>query len=121
MADSWLFVIGLGIASGCLVVMTGILLWMARDLHRTLHQMNQALPVCTRALRDSRDLLRQFRRIVARTERASRHVDAVIQQACAIASETLEQFTWLKNRARTLLSGQVGNGARSGPRRQPKG
>ena len=118
MAESWLVVVLLGVVSLSVVAMTAILFVTARDFRRTLQELRAMLPNCDEAVHEARRALGEVRHLLKRTDNAARHVETVVHRACQAASEAIERFVFLKERAQTFLAERFGNGARSGPRRQ---
>jgi hypothetical protein len=92
----------LAVIAACAVVMTIAGLSMVQDLR----QMSQ----------ETRYAIRQVRRLLARGENATRHVEAVVIRACESAAEALERLGEVRQAARHWFTGKGRNGARGGPR-----
>ena len=107
MTDLSFIMLLLGFMILCLMVMTVTLVMTARDVRRTLQRANETLT--------------DIRQVLARTQRITRQVDAVVQKGCAVALQVIDPVLALTERAQTFLEARfgsgVGTGARSGPRR----
>ena len=108
----------LALCTGCLLAMTVVLCSTVRDFRSLLRRLNALLPEAGDTLREAKSSLRQVRRLLTRTNHATRHVEAVIQQACSAALAALDRVTFLKGWTHTLFAGRSGNGLRAEPRRQ---
>ena len=102
MTDSALSLTLLAVIAACAVVLTGTWLLMARDVQD--------------AVRETRRAMRQARRLLARGDNATRHVESVIIRACETAAGAVAQFGQMRSVARRLFNGNGRHGARSGPR-----
>ena len=102
MTDSALSLVLLAVIAGCAMVFTGTWLLMARDVQD--------------AVRETRYAMRQARRLLARGDHATRHVESVVIRACEVAAKAVAQFSHMRNAARHLFNGNGRHGARSGPR-----
>ena len=116
MTDSALTVLLLGVIAACAVAATACILMTARDLRAALRRLNTVLPEAEGTLRETRHALRQARRLLARGDNASRHVEAVILRACEAASEALERLGHVREAATHLFTMRTGNGTRAEPR-----
>ena len=93
----------LGVISLCLIVMTITVVRLTCDVRRTLRRVNLMLP-------EARRSLQHMRRLLARTNRATQQVEAVIHAACDTASGALAQVGLWKDRAQAAVSRYIGNG-----------
>lgn len=118
MAEPWPLLV---LASGCLLTITVALILIARDCHETLRRLNALLPAAERALEEVGRALRSGRRVLGSAERASRHVETVVHEACEAAAGSLGRLVRIGERVRKGWVGQFGNGAGSGPRRHHRG
>ena len=122
MSEPFIGVILLGVISLCLVTITVSLLVTARDLRRVLKRVDAILPACDQAAQEARRILGEARQLLKRTHKTARHIETVVEQACHVASDVIEQVVSLKGRARTFLAKRLfGNGARADSRRQFRG
>jgi hypothetical protein len=95
------------ILSICVLVLTIAVVWLALDVHATLHRLNTVLPEAQRSLR-------HLRRLLARADRAAQQIDDVVQGVCGAVSGAL-------TRVRRRYFGSVSNGAGADPRRHARG
>jgi hypothetical protein len=102
MTESALSLLLLAVIAACSVVLTATWLFMARDVQD--------------ALRETRQAMRQARRLLARGDNATRHVESVVIRACEAAAGAVAQFGEVRKAARRLFNGNGRHDARSGPR-----
>ena len=102
MTDSALALILLAVIAGCAMVLTGTWLLMARDVQD--------------AVRETRYAMRQARRLLARGDNATRHVESVVIRVCEAAAGAVTQFSQMRKAARHLFNGNGRHGTRSGSR-----
>lgn len=102
MSEGTLFLTLLAVIAACSVVLTATWLFMARDVRK--------------AVQETRFAMRQARRLLARGDNATRHVETVVIRACEAAAAAVEQFGQVRKAARHLFTGNGRHGARSGPR-----
>ena len=117
MLETPLWLLFLGIATACLLVLTLTVLVTAGELRRTLQRLNVMLPETAQAVHDARRLLRQGRHLLARADAVSGYVEAVIRQACDAATDALGAVGRFKARTQALWTKRFGNGAGAEPRR----
>ena len=116
-ASSLLIVLFLGVISICLLTMTLLFLIASRNLHQLTLKIHTLLPACEEAFKEARRTLVETRELVSRTSKTTHHVEEVIHRTCDGASELLDQFALLKERAATFFKERFGNGSRPKPRR----
>ena len=102
MSESAVSLIVLSVIAGCALVLTATWLLMARDVRG--------------AVRETRFAMRQARRLLARGDNATRHVETVVIRVCKAAADAVEEFSQVREAARHLFNGNGRHGARSGPR-----
>ena len=102
MSESALSLILLAVIAACALVLTATWLAMARDVRG--------------AVQETRFAMRQARRLLARGDSATKHVETVVIQVCEAAADAVEQFSQVRKAARHLFNGNGRHGARSGPR-----
>ena len=114
----WLF---LGLVTVCLIAMTLATLVIAGELRRTLRRLNAMLPEMARATHDARRMFQRGRRLLARADAATGHLEAVVHQACDAAADALGALGRFRARAGTLWAKRFSNGAGAEPRRHHRG
>lgn len=102
MSEGALFLTLLAVIAACAMVLTATWLFMARDVREAVQETRQAM--------------RQARRLLARGNNATRHVEAVVIRACEAAAGAVERFGRVRHAARHIFIGKGRNGAGSGPR-----
>lgn len=109
----------LGFLGGCLAALTITVMWLAWNVHQTLHRLDALLGVATPAIREARRSMQELRRILEKTHQTTRTVDHVVQQACDAASMALERVAGWTGKARSLWRPvHRTNGARGASRRR---
>ena len=116
MADPIVWLTLLVIVTACVLAMTITVVLTAWEFRRTLRRANAILPGADRAIREAHRSLEHIRRLLIRTNDVSRHVEAVIHQACDAASDTLRRFLRVKEQAQAFWAARLGNGAGAEPR-----
>jgi len=118
MAESWWTVVLLAVALKCLLVLTITFVVVARDLRRTTQRLNTILPHLDRVTQEASRTFGEARQFLVRTNHMTQRVEVVVDRACEVASDAIEQFLSLRERTRAFLVKRLaGNGARVGPRR----
>ena len=117
MTETPLWLLLLGIATACLLVLTLTAIVTAAEVRRTLRRLNAMLPETAQAVHDVHRFFRQGRRLLARVDAASGYVEAVVRQACDAATDALGAFGRLKTRTQALWTKRFGNGTGAEPRR----
>ena len=119
MSESPWLVPALGMLTGCAVVLTGTVLVIGRRVSRFVRHADEALPEFRQAMQEARDAFRETRHLVHRTNRTSRQLEGVVEQACDAASAALQEWDRLWAKAHAWVGQSFGNGHRAGvePRR----
>ena len=104
----------------CAVIMTTTVVLTSLDLRRVLRQVHGLVPRADEALRESTRAMTHLRRLLARTERVSKQVEAVAVQACETMADAIRQFSILKAQAEKSLGKWIGtNGHGAGAESRP--
>ncbi len=90
----------------------------AQELRRTSRQLNRLYPRCDRLLQKSDRTVELIRQLLTRANRSVREVENVLHKACSTVSESMQQFLFLKGKARTFLTQRFGNGSGARVHRQ---
>ena len=122
-----LVLIWLAVMSLSLLIMAVALVVMARAVRTTLSAIDRLLPDVAHTFRESRRSVRQFRHWIVVLQRATQQVHGVIQRACDLATDAVDQWEGVQRRVWSLWSGRGhgardhhGNGARVEPRSQAR-
>ena len=116
MSETFLPVLFLGVMAACFVAMTLTVAFTARELRHTLRRVNAVLPGADRTLREAHHCLQVVHQLISRTNTSMRQVETVVHQVCGAASDLVERWAWLKQRAEALWTVRMGNGTRAEPR-----
>ena len=117
MIDASLGLALLGVIAVCTVMLTACVLTTAGELRDALRRLHTVLPEAEGTLREARHALRQTRRLLARGDNATRHVEAVVLRACEAASDALGRLARVREAATHLFTARTRNGTGGEPRR----
>ena len=103
-SGNWIEIGLLALIGFCQLAMLAIVFLATRDLRRTSQKASHNL-----------ELTRQ---LLTRANRSMQEVEGVLHKACGVVSQTVEQFLFLKGKAKTFLTQRFGNGAKGKFHRQ---
>lgn len=109
---NWIQVALLALIALCQVAMMVTLLIAAREWRRTSRQFSHLIPRCNQLLQKSHHTVELTRQLLTRANQSLEEVEGVLHKACGAVSDTVEQFLFLKGKARTFLVQRFGNGSR---------
>lgn len=112
MDESLFPVILLGTMTVCLLAITVTMVSTARAFRAMLRRLEALLPDADQALRDVPASLRHVRRLLARADWVTEHIESIIHQACDTTSRALEDVSALQRKAQGFFATRFGNGAR---------
>lgn len=108
------------IACIALVVAVTVIVMIARDLQHSIRKVNTMLPHCDKAIREMTGTLKEAHELISRTNHATEDVEVVVEKACDVASEVIDQID-LVGTAYKLITGRTRNGTSAESRRKHRG
>ena len=112
-----LIVLFLGLISLCFVTLTFLFIITTKQVRKTLIKIQQLLPACEETVAQAQRTFAEAQQLLHRTNRATHHVEELVERTQQGASVIVDNLLLMKDRAQAFLKERFGNGVRHRPRR----